>query len=168
MGFANVFDILSRYRNTSASAPPPSVETDYSHLAPTFPQQDLAGGLNKAFRSNETPPFSQMLSTLFSNSDGSQRAGILNHLLSSVPASVLGSGVFAGLSGLLRGGQPAITPEQANQVSPQAVQQLAEHAERHDPSIVDRASEYYAQHPTLIKALGAGSLALIMSHLSQK
>jgi hypothetical protein len=48
------------------------------------------------------------------------------------------------------------------------VQQLAEHAERQDPSVVQRAGEFYAQHPDLVKTLGAGALALVMSHLSRK
>jgi len=49
-----------------------------------------------------------------------------------------------------------------------AVQELAKHAQRNDPSIIDRASNFYAQHPTLVQALGAGSLALIMSHMSNR
>jgi hypothetical protein len=61
-----------------------------------------------------------------------------------------------------------VTPEQAQQVPPEAVHQLAEQAQKNDPSIVDRASGFYAQHPTLVKALGAGSLALIMSHMSRR
>jgi hypothetical protein len=61
-----------------------------------------------------------------------------------------------------------VTPEQAEQIPPETVQQLAAHAEKQNPSIVDQASEFYAQHPTLVKALGAGSLAPIMSHLSKK
>jgi hypothetical protein len=68
----------------------------------------------------------------------------------------------------LRGGQTTVTPEQANQVSAQEVGQLAEHAQKQNPSIVDQAGQFYAQHPTLVQALGAGSLALIMSDLSRK
>jgi hypothetical protein len=33
---------------------------------------------------------------------------------------------------------------------------------------MEQAGNFYAQHPTLIKALGAGSLALIMSRMSQR
>jgi hypothetical protein len=60
-----------------------------------------------------------------------------------------------------------VSPEQADQIPAETVQQLAEHAQKQNPSIVDQAGQFYAQHPTLVKALGAGSLALIMSHLSQ-
>jgi hypothetical protein len=31
---------------------------------------------------------------------------------------------------------------------------------------MDRAASFYAQHPTLVKTIGAGALALLMSRLS--
>ena len=168
MPLSDFLGVLQQYRGASAVAPPPTTEQDYSEVAQNAPQSHLAGGLADAFRSNETPAFGQMLGTLFSNSNGQQRAGILNQLLGSVGPSLLASGGLSNLTGLLRGGNSTVSPEQANQISPETVQQLAEHAEKQNPSVVDRASEFYAQHPTLVQALGAGSLALIMSHLSQK
>ena len=36
------------------------------------------------------------------------------------------------------------------------------------PSIVDQAGEWYAQHPTLVKTIGAGSLTLNLTLLSKK
>lgn len=167
MALTDVLNLLTQYRNASPSAPPPTTQQDFSQVAQSAPPEHLASGLAEAFRSNQTPPFAQMLSTLFSNSNGQQRAGILNQLLGSVGPGVQGPGALGGLAALLRGG-PTVTPEQANQVPPETVQQLAQHAQTQDPSIVDRAGEFYAQHPTLVKALGAGSLALIMSHLSKK
>lgn len=161
-------DFLGNYRNASFVDPPPTVEDDYSQVAHEVPSSHLAGGLAEAFRSNATPPFGQMLSTLFSNSNGQQRAGILTQLLGAVGPGLLGSGALGSLAGLFRGGQPQVTPEQANQIPPEKVQELAEHAEKQNPSIVDQAGEFYAQHPTLVQALGAGSLALIMSHLSRR
>ncbi len=168
MGLANLMGILEQYRGGSPNAPPPNIENDYDQVTQSAPQSHLAGGLADAFRSNETPPFAQMLSTLFSKSNGQQRAGILNQLLSAAGPGILGAGGLGGLLGTLGGAQPSVTPEQANQVSPQAVQQLAEHAQKQNPSIIDQASAFYAQHPTLVKALGAGSLALIMSHMSRR
>jgi hypothetical protein len=168
MGLSSVMNILNQYRNASAAAPPPKVEEDYSQVVQNTPQPHLASGLAEAFRSEQTPSFGQMLSTLFSNSNGQQRAGILNQLLSAAGPNLLGSGALSSLAGILGGGHPNVTPEQADQLSPNDVQQLAEHAERQNPSIIDQASHFYAQHPTLVKALGAGSLALIMSHLSRK
>jgi len=77
MGFSSFLDILNQYRNASAAAPPPNVEQDYSQVAQSAPQSHLASGLTEAFRSDQTPSFGEMLGTLFSNSNGQQRAGIL-------------------------------------------------------------------------------------------
>ena len=76
-----------------------------------------------------------------------------------------GTGALAGLTGLLKGGG-TVTPQQAQDVSPEAVQVLAQKANQTNPSIVDKASQFYAQHPTLVKGIGAGALALLMRHIS--
>ena len=166
MGLGNFLNVLEQYRNASATNPPQNVQQDYEQVAHAVPQGSLASGLSQAFNSDQTPPFGQMLGTLFSNSNPQQRAGILNQLISSVGPSLLASGALGGLAGMLHGGQ--VTPEQAQQVPPEAVQQLGEHAQRQNPSVVDQASQFYSQHPKLVQSLGAASLALIMSHLSQR
>lgn len=162
MSFSNLMGLLQKYATPNASNNT-NVEQDYEQVSQAAPQQHMATGLAEAFRSNQTPPFAQMLSTLFSNSNGQQQAGVLNHLLSAA-----GPAAASGILGNLMGGGSQITPEQAQQVPPEAVHRLAEQAQQNDPSVIDRVSEMYAQHPTLIKALGAGSLAVIMSHLSQR
>lgn len=162
MSLSDLAGLLQRYVNPgTANAANP--EQDFEQVSQAAPQSHVAGGLAEAFRSNQTPPFAQMLGTLFNNSNAQQRAGILNQLLSSA-----GPGVASGLLGSLLGGGSQVTPDQAQAVPPEAVHQLAEHAEKNDPSIIDKASSFYAQHPTLVKALGAGSLALIMSHMSRR
>ena len=161
MSLSNLVGVLEQYANAGA-ANPASVEQDFDQVSQTASQSHLAGGLAQAFRSDQTPPFAHMLTTLFSNSDGQQRAGILNRLLSAV-----GPGAGSGLLGNLLGGESQVTPEQAQQVSPETVHQLAENAQQNNPSIIEEASNFYAQHPTLVKALGSGSLAMIMSHMSR-
>ena len=44
---------------------------------------DASIGLAAAFRSDQTPPFGQMVSRLFSQSGGQQQAGLLNTLLAA-------------------------------------------------------------------------------------
>ena len=74
------------------------------------------------------------------------------------------AGGLGALTGLLSGGN--VTPQQAQQVSPGAVEGLAQDAVRKDPSIMEKAADFYAQHPTLVKAIGAGALAILMSRIS--
>jgi hypothetical protein len=123
--------------------------------------------LAAAFHSDQTPAFGNMLSGLFANSTGEQKAGLLNQLMANVtPAmlsSIAGGGALAGL--LKSGGQ--ITPEQAQQVSPEAVQQIAAQAKAANPSIVDSVSNFYAQHTTLCKTLGGAALSICLAKVAQ-
>jgi hypothetical protein len=112
-----------------------------------------------------------MLSQLFQSSSPDQKAGILNRISAALGpgglSSVLaGAGGVGGLAGAFSGGG-AVTPAQAQQVSPDQVQVLAQQAEKKAPSVVDAAAGFYAQHPTLVKAIGAGALALLVSKISQ-
>jgi hypothetical protein len=108
-----------------------------------------------------------MLSNLFSNSDNQQRAGLLNQLIGAAGPGLLGAAASGPLASLLKGGA-TLTPEQAAQVSPDTIQHLAEHAEKSNPSIIDQVSGFYSEHPRVVQALGAGAMAMIMSHISKK
>jgi hypothetical protein len=129
--------------------------------------QSLASGLAAAFHSDQTPAFPSMLSNMFSNSDGQQRAGLLNQILASAGPGLLGGALSGPLANILRGGATSVTPEQAQQISPAQVQDLAEHAQKANPSIVEQVSGFYAQHPKVIQALGAGALAMVMAHMKK-
>ena len=166
-----LLDILQQYAG-GAGAPNAQASQHFDEVARQVPQQDLGQGLAAAFRSDATPAFGQMVGQLFGNSDPQQRAGLLNQLIQSVgpaAAATLGGGVLGRiLGGGNAGATPTITPEQASQLSPTDVGQIATHAEQHDPTIVDRVGSFYAQHPTLVKTLGAVALSAVMGHLSSR
>ncbi len=155
---ASYSDLTCDIKVGSGSAAPATVDDASPH--------SLASALGAAFRSDQTPAFPQMLSNLFSNSDGQQRAGLLNQLIASAGPGVL-SALPGPLGALLKSGS-TITPEQAQQVSPESVQNIAAHAEKTNPSIIDQVSGFYSQHPKVIQALGAGALAMIMSRMNKK
>jgi hypothetical protein len=176
--------ILQQYNGAQADQAPDTVHDDFDQLAQNAPPAALSDGLAAAFRSDQTPDFGQMTSNLFSNSGGQQRAGILNTLLRAAGPTILsqvlsrsgggggsssGGGGLGSLIDMIRGGgQPEVTPEQAEQISPEAVQQIAEHAQQKDPSIIDRVSDFYAEHPTLIKSLGAAALTIALAKIAQR
>jgi hypothetical protein len=162
-----VSDILQQYKNPTTMTPPANAPADFAKVAQSAPSSVLSGGLAEAFRSPNTPPFGQMVSQLFGQSDGGQRAGILNHLIAAAGPAAMSGGLLGNLVSSLSGAGTAVTPQQAQQVPPDTVRQLADQAEKHDPSIIDRAGEFYAQHPKLVQGLGAAALAVAMSHVSQ-
>jgi hypothetical protein len=163
-----VTDVLKQYAGGSAQVPS-NVNEHFDQVAQVAPPSSIAEGIAAAFRSDQTPAFGQMLSSLFGQSNGEQKAGMLNQLVASLGPGALsqlaGGGV---LTGLLGGGAKAITPEQAQEVSPDLVQQLATHAEKSDPSVVDKASAFYAQHPTLVQTLGGAALSIALTKLAQR
>ena len=99
MQLTDLVGIFEQYRNASVANPPQNVQQDYQRAAEAVPSSHLADALGEAFRSRETPPFGQMVSSLFGNSNPDQRAGILNHLLSAVGPGALGSLALGSLGG---------------------------------------------------------------------
>jgi hypothetical protein len=162
---SSILGLLQQYAGANPANPPANAQNDFQQVAQAAPQDHLASGIAEAFRSNQTAAFPEMLANLFGQSNGQQRAGILNQLASAAGPALAG-GAAGSLAGLFQGG--SISPQQAEQVSPEAVQQLAAHAQNANPSIIDQASNFYAQHPQLVQGLGAGALALIMSHISKR
>jgi hypothetical protein len=163
-----VSNVLKQY--TGSSTPNVANATEhFDQVAQAAQPNVIADGLSAAFRSDQTPAFGNMVSSLFSQSDGEQKAGMLNHLIASV-----GPGTLAQLAGggalatLLGGGAKEVTPQQAQSISPELVQQIATHAEKTDPSIVDRASAFYAQHTTLVKTLGGAALSIALAKVAER
>ena len=164
-----ILDVLQQYASGGA-APKGNVSDHFDQVANQVPQQSLGNAIGAAFRSDATPPFGQMVGSMFGQSNPQQQAGVLNQLIQALGPGAL-SGVAGGILGrVLGGGQGAgagtITPQQASQLSPGDVDAIAAHAQQQDPSIVDRVGSFYAQHPTLVKTLGAVALSAVMGHLS--
>jgi hypothetical protein len=145
------------------------IHSAFDQVASAVPHGDLSGALSHVFNSDQTPPFEQMLGGLFGQSSPDQKAAILNQVLSSLgpsAGSVLGGlGGTGGLASVLQGGTVSAT--QAQQISPQVVEAIAAKARQINPGIVDAVSSFYAKNPQLVKAIGAGALALLMSRLSK-
>lgn len=170
--------LLSQFTNGQSSATAPD---DYQRVVEQAPPSLVSRGLAGMFASDQTPAFGQANGQLFSAAHPTQQAGLLNELLGGMGPGVLASlasGVGGGALGSLlqrftqggQGGQggatPTVTPEQASQLSPDDVAQVAAHAEQHSPGIVDRMSDFYAQHPGLVKTLGGAALTIAMARMA--
>ena len=162
--------ILQQYG--TGAAPARDVESHFDQVAEAAPQSALAEGLAAAFGSTQTPPPASMVSQLFEQSNSNQQAGLLNTLIASagpgIVAQLLAGCGASGLANLLGSGQTQLTPEQASQLSPETVQQIAAEAEKQDPSLLDKLGEFYSEHPTLVKSLGAIALGVVMSKIANR
>ena len=165
--FDSVSNVLKRYSG-GANQNPADASEHFDQVAQAIPPGTMAEGLSSAFRSDQTPAFGSLISNLFSQSNGEQKAGLLNHLLGSLGPGTLSQIVGGGaLAGQL-GGASEITAQQAQNVPPEVVERMASHAEKTDPSIVDRASAFYAQHPTLVKTLGGAALSIVLAKVAER
>lgn len=134
----------------------------FNQIAQDAPTDVLAKGLSAAFGSDQTPAIGNMAAQLFGQSDGAQKAGMLNQLMGA-----LGPTVMAGLAGGVLGkvmspGQTQITPDQAQQLTPQQVQDVVNHANEVHPGVADHLGQFYAQHRGLINTLGGIAATVAM------
>lgn len=125
----------------------------------------LGGALSAAFRSDQTPPFGDMVGQLFGQSNGTQQAGALNQILASLGPVALSTIAGGVLGKMLAPGATQLTPAQASQLTPDQVSAIASHAEQQQPGIIDQMGRFYAEHPTLVKTVGGAALAIALSKL---
>jgi len=141
--------ILKQY---SSGNPPQEHATDhFQEVASQVPQSQLGQVLTNVFQSPETGSFGDNVSSMYRQSNPQQQAGILTKLVQAVG----GADVLSRLGLNLPAGS-TVTPEQAQQVSPDTVKEVANHAQQQNPGIVQQAGEFYSQHPQLVQALGTG------------
>jgi hypothetical protein len=173
--------LLSKYLNPAGNVPASDAENHFDQVAQNAPGQTVSQGISDALRSDQTPALGEMVKQAFSRADPQQRAGMLNEILSSLPpgtlsslGGALGGGALGGILGHLGGTDaggtpqvtPQVTPQQASQISPQQVQDLANHAETHDSSIFDKLGDFYSRNPDLVKALGISVLGVALSKIA--
>jgi hypothetical protein len=159
----NLKDLLAQY--SSGTASPHDADVHFQQVAQSADAGTLAHGIAAAMRSDQTPPFAQLVSQLFSNGSTDQKAGMLNALLSAVSPEQR-----AKLSALLpgAGAGSSISSGQANGVSPEVVATVAQKAEQHNPAVVDAMSSFYAQHPTLVRTLGSAAMMIAMRKIAER
>lgn len=168
----SLIDILQRYNSANASRIQDTATDDFDQVSGEAPPDLLGQGMGDAFRSDDTPPFEDMVSRMFGQSNPQQRAGVLNQLLRSMGPAViaaLGSGALGRLHNQqAKSGAPQVTPEQASELTPEQVREIAAHAKQNDPGVLDRIGGYYAQHPQLVKTLGSAALAIALAGVSNR
>src|SRR5215813_3833231 len=159
----DVKGMLAQY--ASGLAPSDDAGAHFQQVAQSVDSGTLAQGIAEAMRSDQTPPFAQLVSQLFASGSGDQKMAMIGTLLSSISPDQR-----AQLSKLIPGfdAASAATGAQGAALSPAAVQQIAQHVEQHDPGIVDKMSALYAAHPTLVKTLGSAAMVIAMRKIAER
>jgi hypothetical protein len=163
-----LMDVLSQYAR-QPDHPPPHAARDFDRVSQEASVDDVSDGLAEAFRSEATPPFEQMVGQLYDRSNPQQRAGLLNEILGAF------GGMSGGLAGNVLGGAlrnavrgDRVAPEDTHQVPVNDVEAAAAEAARRNPSIIERVSRFYAEHPQLVQTLGSAALSIAMSQMARR
>lgn len=168
MGF-DLGGLLQQYLG-GGTAPRADAADHFHQVAQNAPAEAVSAGLAAAFRSDQTPPFGQMVAQLFSQASPQQQAGMLNQLLGSLSPAALaalsGSGALADLTGQGGAAAASVSTQDVARVTPGQVQQIASHAEQHNPGIIDKMSGFYAEHPGLVKTLGGAALTIALAKIA--
>ena len=156
-----VSGMLTQY--ATGSAPAGDTAAHFDQMAQSVDPSTIAKGIAAAMRSSDTPPFAQMVSNLFANGSADQKMAMLGTLLSSISPEQRAhlSALIPGLANVASG------TSSPNGLPPSAVQALAEKVEQHDPGIIEKMSDLYAAHPTLVKALGSAAMMIAMRKIAQ-
>lgn len=163
----SVMDILNSYLTR-----PTDTHQDFEEVAGQVPADALGNGLAESFRSDRTPAFGDMASSLFGKSNPQQQAGLLAQLAGAVGPALL-STIAGGALGRFMQGRSAAAAGQAPatdvaQVTEAQVREIAEAAQKSDPSVLDRVGSFYAQHPEVVKVLGGAALAIALGQIANR
>lgn len=162
-------NLLQRYIKLPPDVDTPTTTSDFEQVAAQVPHQTLAAGVTETLRSDQTPPFAQLVSQLFIQGNAEQKAAMVNQLIAGLRPELwpsIANGVLASLF-QRNGGHANLTPDEVTQLSPEQVQEIATCAERESPGIVDKMGDFYAKHSTLIKTLGGTAVAIALVRIAQ-
>lgn len=151
----NVDGLLQQLSDQGNRPAPPEAQAQFEQIAQSAPPEALSRGLQDAFNSEQTPPFAQMVGQLFGHANDHQKTGMLGTLLGGLGGASHPVLAQTGVTG----------PEQAPQLSNGQVEQIAHQAQQANPGIVGQMSQFYAQHPVLVKSLGGMAMALVLGRM---
>lgn len=149
--------LLQQIQNQGNESVSPEAQSQFHQIAQSATPQVLSQGLTDAFNSEQTPPFGKIVSQLFGHADNQQKTGIIGALLGSLGA--------AAHPVLTQAGVEDPSSAQATQMTPDQVQQIATQAKHANPGVVGTMSDFYAQHPVLVKSLGAAAMAIVLGRM---
>jgi hypothetical protein len=96
-----------------------------------------------------TPPFEQMVGQLYDPAEPPQRAAFLTEILPSL-------------------GRGRVSPDESRSIPSTEVEAAAAEAARHNPSIIQQASRFFAQHPQLLQTLGQVAIGIAMNGMARR
>src|SRR5215813_657677 len=89
MSWLNKIGELAERYGVNAAQGGGNTHEDFQRVAQSAPPDVVSNGIAQMFRSDQTPAFPDMVSSLFGQSNQTQKAGLLSELLSSIAPGAL-------------------------------------------------------------------------------
>jgi hypothetical protein len=158
----DVKNAVSQYASGSGSSE--GVTAQFHQLVGSADPGVLSRGISAALSSDQTPPFAQTVSQLFTSGSADQKAGMLNTLLGAATPDMRAK-LAALIPGAATGGP--ITGTQASSLSSDVVESVAQQMQQHNPGVIDKMGSFYSQHPALVKTLGTAAMMVAMRKIAE-
>ncbi len=133
---------LFQRRKREHSAEEASTRAHFDAVVRSVGPQTLAAGLIAAFRSGQTPLFSELVAQMYANGSRLDKEFTLKHL-----------------------GRPA---DQGNRTSPDAVRRIAEELELLDVLLIERFSTACSERPGMLETLDAPVLEVVLAKIAER
>ena len=162
-------DILGRYADSHGPPPHFDIERDFEAVSHEAGPDAIQDGIAEAFRSDDTPPFEEMVAQLFESSEPGVRAGLLDNLLAGLKPTALGApgGSLPDIWRRYAAGA-RVSPDGAARVDPAEVEEVARQARKQNPGVLERVSRFYARHPDLVRSLGNVAMTIALSRMARR
>ncbi len=157
-----LIDVLQQIINSATTPEPHQVD----QISREASRENLKSSVGEALRSKQTPQLSQIVAEMFERASPQDRADILNTLVEKLGPGALAEVAGGALAGHEGPDTPVVPLEKATRITPEQVRDVVTTARRADePGLFDRVSDFYAQHPELVKTLGAGALMIALARM---
>jgi hypothetical protein len=157
--------LLEQYSNGAGATNRQEAREHYDQISSAVPTDLLSGLIGPALASLGSGQVSERIFNSATEMNDDQRGGFMGTLLQGLGGSLGAAALPALLSQLGVNQQVMQDPRLA---SPQDISALATYAQENDPSIFERAMQFYAEHPMLVKVLGTMAVAAIARSLANQ
>jgi hypothetical protein len=133
----------------------------YDEIARTVPADVLAQSIGPALQTMDTQHLKEKIAQAAAQMTPEQRSAFLQEIL----GGLTGSDASVASAVTRAGASPSVAQDPST-ATPEDVGNIAAYAKEHQPELFRRATEFYAQHPTLVKVLGTVAIASIARRLA--
>lgn len=155
--------LLEQYSSGAGATNRQEARDHYDQIHSSVPADLLGGLIGPALATLGSGQVAERIFNSATEMDDDQRGGFMGTLLQGLGGSIGAAALPALLSQLGVNQQVMQDPRAA---SPEDVSKLATYAHDNDPSIFDKAMQFYAEHPMLVKVLGTMAVAAIARSLA--